>query len=56
MNFFLSFYINPGGQNSHRGGLGSDSGGENHEKIDYLEKLISFEKIKKIRFCVGVLR
>ena len=46
--FFLSLYIDPGGQNSHLGGLGSDSGGEKHEKIDFFEKLIFlYKKVKK---------
>ena len=34
------FYIDPGGQNSHPGGPGGDSGGEKHQKIDFFEKLI----------------
>ena len=39
LNFFLSFYIDPGVRNSHPGGLGGDSGGEKHEKIDFFWKL-----------------
>ena len=38
LNFFLSFYIDPGGQNSHPGGPGGDSGGQKHQKIDFFWK------------------
>ena len=37
--FFLSFYIDPGGQISHPGAPGSDSGGEKHQKIDIFWKI-----------------
>ena len=42
--FALCFncYIDPGGRNSHPGGLGGDSGGEKHEKIELFIKLIFF--------------
>ena len=39
MIIFLRFYTDPGAQNSHLlGGPGSDSGGENHQKIDFWKK------------------
>ena len=36
--FFEVFFIDPGGKNNNPGALGSDSGGEKHQKYTFLKK------------------
>ena len=44
---FTIFYIDPGGQKSHPGAPGSDSGGEKHQKCDFSEKWVFCVKSKR---------